>query len=133
VRGLQRVQKAEYVEEVVREALVNAVAHRNYVRRGSRIHVFMFDDHIEIRNPGPLPNGVTVENMRYGIQVTRNPTIVRYLRAYGYWEGDGLGIPRMIGLCRENDIREPDFIQVGDDIVVTIYSRRYDEFHRAID
>lgn len=131
VRGLQRVQKAEYIDEVVREALVNAVAHRNYVRRGSRIHAFIFDDHIEIRNPGPLPNGVTVENMRYGIQSTRNPTIVRYLRAYGYWEGDGLGIPRMIRLCRDRGIREPDFTQVGDDIVVSIYSRRYDEFNQA--
>jgi len=68
IRGLKRVQKAEYIEGVVREALVNAVAHRNYVRRGSRIHVFMFDDHIEIRNPGPLPNGVTLENIRYGIK-----------------------------------------------------------------
>lgn len=129
VRGLKRVQKAEYIEEVVREALVNAIAHRNYVRRGTRIHISMFNDRIEIRNPGPLPNGVTEENMRYGIQVTRNPTIVRYLRAYGYWEGDGLGVPRMIKLCRDNNIREPDFTLIGSDLVVTIYSRRYDEFH----
>jgi ATP-dependent DNA helicase RecG len=129
VKGLKRVQKAEYIEEVVREALVNAVAHRNYVRRGSRIHISMFDDRIEIRNPGPLPNGVTKENIRYGVQVTRNPTIVRYLRAYGYWEGDGLGVPRMINLCRDNNIREPDFTLIGSDLVVTIYSRRYDEFH----
>lgn len=126
VRGLKRVQKAEYIEEVVREALVNAIAHRNYVRRGSRIHISIFDDRIEIRNPGPLPNGVTVENMRYGVQVTRNPNIVRYLQAYGYWEGDGLGVPRMIRYCRENGIREPDFTLVGDDLVVTIYSRRHE-------
>lgn len=129
VKGLKRIQKAEYIEEVVREALVNAIAHRNYIRRGSRIHVSMFDDRIEIRNPGPLPNGVTLENIRFGIQATRNPTTVRYLRAYGYWEGDGLGVPRMIGLCRENGIREPDFAQIEDNIVVTIYSRRYAEFH----
>jgi len=125
VKGLKRVQKAEYIEEVVREALVNAIAHRNYVRRGSRIHVSMFDDHIEMRNPGPLPNGVTLENIRYGVQATRNPTIVRYLRAYGYWEGDGLGVPRMIRLCKDNDIREPEFTPVGDDLIVTLYSRRY--------
>jgi predicted HTH transcriptional regulator len=86
----------------------------------------MFDDRIEIRSPGPLPNGVTVENMRYGVQVTRNPTIVRYLRAYGYWEGDGLGVPRMIRLCRGNNIREPDFTLVGNDLVVIIYSRRHE-------
>jgi ATP-dependent DNA helicase RecG len=128
IQGLQRVQQAEYIEEVVREALVNAIAHRNYVRRGSRIRVFLFDDHIEIYNPGPLPNGVTVESMRYGVQATRNPTIVRYLRAYGYWEGDGLGVPRMIRLCRENGTREPDFGLVGDEVVTTLYSRRYDEF-----
>lgn len=131
LKGLRRVQNAEYVEEVVREALVNAIAHRNYMRRGSRIHISILDDHMEVRNPGPLPNGVTLEKMRYGIQVTRNPTVVRYLRAYGYWEGDGLGIPRMIRLCRENDIREPDFAQIGADIVVTIYSRLYDRFHQA--
>jgi ATP-dependent DNA helicase RecG len=129
VKGLKRMQKAEYIEEVVREALVNAIAHRNYVRRGSRIHISMFDDRGEIRNPGPLPNGVTEENMRYGVQATRNPTIVRYLRAYGYWEGDGLGVPRMIDLCRKNGIREPDFTTIGNDLKVTIYSRRYDEFH----
>lgn len=129
VKGLKRVQKAEYIEEVVREALVNAIAHRNYVRRGSRIHISIFDDRIEIRNPGPLPNGVTVENMRYGVQVTRNTAIVRYLRAYGYWEGDGLGIPRMIRLCRDNGIREPDFAQIHDNLLVTIYSRLHDEFH----
>ena len=129
VKGLRRVQKSEYIEEVVREALVNAIAHRNYVRRGSRTHLSIFDDRIEIRNPGPLPNGVTVETMRYGVQVTRNPTVVRYLRAYGYWEGDGWGVRRMINQCRANGIREPDFALMGDDLVVTIYSRRYDEFH----
>ena len=131
-RGLKRVQKVEYIEEVVREALVNAIAHRNYIRRGSRIHVSMFDDRIEIRNPGPLPNGVTLDNIRFGVQATRNPTIVRYLRAYGYWEGDGLGVPRMIGLCRENGIREPSFSQMGDHVIVTVYSRRYHEFHPVI-
>ncbi|MFH1929139.1 MAG: RNA-binding domain-containing protein [Chloroflexota bacterium] len=129
VRGLKRVQKTEYIEEVIREALVNAIAHRNYVRRGSRIHVSMFDDRIEVRNPGPLPNGVTVDNMRFGMQATRNPTIVRYLGANGYWEGDGLGVPRMIRLCQENGIREPDFALIEHDVVVSIYSRRYDEFH----
>jgi len=129
VRGLKRIQESEYIEEVVREALVNAIAHRNYVRRGSRIHVSLFDDRIEIRNPGPLPNGVSLENIRYGVQATRNPTIVRYLRTYGYWEGDGLGIPRMLKLCRANNIHEPGFAQIGDDFVVTVYSRRYPDFH----
>jgi ATP-dependent DNA helicase RecG len=123
IRGLRRVQEAEYIEEVVREALVNAIAHRNYVRRGMRIRIFIFDDRIEVHSPGPLPNGVTIESMRYGVQVTRNPNIVRYLRAFGYWEGDGLGVPRMIRLCRQNNIREPDFALVGDEVVVTIYSR----------
>ena len=52
-------------------------------------------------------------------------------RAYGYWEGDGLGIPRMIRLCRENGIREPDFGLAGDEVLVTLYSRRYGEFHGA--
>jgi len=129
IRGLKRVQKAEYIEEVVREALVNGIAHRNYVRRGMRTRVFIFDDRIEVHSPGPLPNGVTVESMRYGVQVTRNPNIVRYLRAFGYWEGDGLGVPRMIRLCRENGIREPDFTLVGDELVVTIYSSEYERFH----
>lgn len=123
VRGLRRIQKSQYIEEVLREAIVNALAHRNYVRRGSRIHVSLFDDRIEIRNPGPLPNGVTLENIRYGVQATRNPNIVRYLRAYGYWEGDGLGVPRMIRLCRTNNIQPPDFARIGDDVVVTVYSK----------
>jgi predicted HTH transcriptional regulator len=47
-------------------------------------------------------------------------------------EGDGLGVLRMIGLCRENGIREPDFALVGDEVVVTLYSRRYGEFHGTV-
>ncbi len=129
ISGMLRVAQAEYPEPVVREAIVNAIAHRNYISRGERIRVFMFDDRIEVRSPGPLPNSVTIEKMRYGIHKTRNPHIVHYLRAYGYWEGDGLGIPRMISQCRSNGIREPRFEMVGDDLMVTIYSRRYDEFH----
>jgi len=125
IAGLRREETPEYLEPVVREALVNAFAHRDYSLRGSNVRVFIFDDRLEVRSPGRLPNGVTVEKMRYGAHSTRNPTVVRFLRSLGYGEGDGTGIPRMIKRCKEAGIREPNFEELNGDFVVTLWSSSF--------
>jgi len=122
ITGLKREETPEYLEPVVREALANAFAHRDYSLRGSNIRVFIFDDRLEVRSPGKLPNGITLDKIRYGAQSTRNPTIVRFLRSLGYGEGDGTGIPRMIKRCREAGVREPDFQELNGHFVVTLWS-----------
>jgi len=95
VRGLEREEVLEYPEFAVREALVNAVAHRDYRLRGRRIEVRKYADRLEIISPGGLPGYITLDNL-IEEHFSRNPRIVQGLYHWGYIEELGLGIDRMI-------------------------------------
>ncbi len=95
VSSLQREELTEYPPFAVREALVNAVAHRDYQIRGSRIEVRMYSDRLEIISPGDLPGYITVDNI-VEEHYSRNPMLVHGLFQWGYIEELGLGIDRMI-------------------------------------
>ena len=95
VRGLRREERLEYPPFAVREALVNAVAHRDYRLTGRRIEVRMFDDRLEVTSPGGLPGYITLDNI-VDEHFSRNPRIVNGLYHWGYIEELGLGIDRMI-------------------------------------
>lgn len=123
VVGLKREDLSEYLEPVVREAVSNAVTHRDYSLWGANVRLFIFDDRIEVRSPGGLPGGLTVERLPFGAQYSRNPTIFFFLKSLGYGDRYGTGIPRMIKLCREEDIRQPAFQEFENEFVVIIYSR----------
>jgi len=69
----------EYPEEVLREALLNALAHRDYNVRGTTVDVTVWDDRIEIRSPGGLPGPITVANMREE-HYSRNRRVMRCLK-----------------------------------------------------
>ena len=73
-----RLDLPQYSEKALFEALVNAVAHRDYSMRGSRIRLSMFSDRLEIQSPGSLPNSLTVESMATR-QATRNQTLTSLL------------------------------------------------------
>ena len=73
-----RIDMPEYSDKAIFEAIVNAVVHRDYSIRGSRIRLSMFEDHLEIQSPGSLPNNLTVESMRTR-QVTRNEALASLL------------------------------------------------------
>ena len=93
------------------EALVNALVHRDYfISAGVRL--LIFDDRIEIISPGSLPNTVTTENIRYGIQVVRNPILVSFLSKLDIpYRGIGSGILRMMRECRQAGISQPEFVE----------------------
>jgi ATP-dependent DNA helicase RecG len=95
VKGLEREEKTEYPPFAVREALVNAVCHRDYRLKGRRIEVRMFDDRLEVISPGGLPGYITIDNI-VDEHFSRNPRIVAGLFQWGYIEELGLGIDRMI-------------------------------------
>jgi len=95
VRGLQREERTEYPPFALREALVNAVCHRDYRLRGRRIEVRMFDDRLEVSSPGGLPGHITLDNI-VEEHYSRNPRIVSGLFEWGYIEELGLGVDRMI-------------------------------------
>lgn len=95
VKGLQREEQTEYPPFAVREALVNAVCHRDYRLRGSSIELRMYADRLEIISPGGLPAYITVDNI-VDEHYSRNPRIVNGLYQWGYIEELGLGVDRMI-------------------------------------
>lgn len=108
----RRVEKWDYPEEVVREALLNAVVHRDYSIAGTDVMLAIFSDRIEIQSPGKLPNTLTVESMKAGVRYTRNHNLVNVMRDYGYVEARGMGVRnKIIPLMREHNGTEPDLIE----------------------
>ncbi len=98
-----------YPVEVLREAIVNAVCHRDYTIAGSAIRVLLFKDRLEIRSPGELPNTLTLKSMIYR-QFTRNQAIASFLAPMGYMEKRGKGIIKIMKLCQKNNIKSHFYI-----------------------
>ena len=95
VKGLQREDRTEYPPFAVREALVNAVCHRDYRLRGSCVEIHMHADRLQIVSPGGLPAYITIDNI-VEEHYSRNPRLVNGLYQWGYIEELGLGVDRMI-------------------------------------
>ncbi len=108
VKGLEREETYEYPQFAVREALVNAICHRDYRLRGRRIEVRMFSDRLEVISPGGLPGFITVENIK-DEHFSRNPRLVSGLFQWGYIEELGLGIDRMIEVMEQAGHSPPKF------------------------
>jgi len=103
----KREEIYQYPLDVLREAIVNAIAHRDYFSKDA-IQIYIFADRIEITNPGSLPRGLPRE--LFGtLSVQRNPLTYRILRDYGFVEGLGSGVPRMINSMREYGLSDPEF------------------------
>lgn len=98
--GIHRNETFDYPLPALREAVVNAVCHRDYTITGSAIRLNVFGDRIEIRSPGRLPNTLTLQSIRYR-QFTRNQAIASFLSGAGYMEQRGKGILRLEKICAE--------------------------------
>jgi ATP-dependent DNA helicase RecG len=108
VRGLKREEQWVYPPTAIREALVNAVAHRDYRVRGREIEVRMFSNRLEISSPGGLPGFITLDNI-VDEHFSRNPRIVNGLFQWGYIEELGLGVDLMIEEMVNAGHPPPDF------------------------
>jgi len=110
--GPRRVDGWEYPESVVREAVVNALVHRDYSIAGTDIMLGIYADRLEIQSPGRLPNTVTVEGMKSGMRYARNQALVNVMRDYGYVEARGMGVRnKMIPGMRAHNGTEPHLIE----------------------
>lgn len=93
------------------EAVVNALVHRNYLINSS-IRVFIFDNRVEIISPGRLPNTATIEAIKAGIQLVRNPVLVSFVPKLKIpYRGLGSGIPRIFEECRKAKLPEPELVE----------------------
>lgn len=119
--GARRVERWTYPEEAVREAVVNALVHRDYLLSGTNIELSIFDDRLEIVSPGRLPNSITPVRMRTGCRAARNQLLKDVMRDYGYLEHMGMGVPRKIvkGMLEHNGT-EPDLVAEEEQFVVRL-------------
>ncbi len=123
VKGLEREETFEYPQFAVREAIVNAVCHRDYRLKGRRIEVRMYSDRLEVISPGGLPGFITVENI-VDEHFSRNPRIVNGLFQWGYIEELGLGIDRMMEVMQQAGHKPPSFDARPYSFAVTLYNAR---------
>ena len=106
--SVRRENVLELPEDALREAVVNAVCHRDYFEKGARVMVEIFDDRVDIVSPGGVCKGITPENFGT-VSITRNSTIATLLHRSDYIEQMGTGIERMRNAAREAQVKEPEF------------------------
>lgn len=129
-----RIEKTQFSEQAVFEAIVNAVAHRDYSVFGSKIRFFVFDDRLEIYSPGTLPNTVTIESIALR-QATRNELITSLIaeipiaEAVGnvgrgfYMEKRGDGVPIIFEESLQLSGRKPEYQLIDDaELLLTIWA-----------
>jgi ATP-dependent DNA helicase RecG len=121
LEGGTRVERPAYPQEVLREAIVNALIHRDYLLSSTDIELAVYSDRLEIISPGRLPNGITPERMRAGTRAARNQLLKDVMRDYRYLEHMGMGIPRKIiaGMQRHNNTT-PDLIEDGERFILRL-------------
>ena len=122
VAGLRRETLPEYPRAALREAVVNALAHRDYGLDGATVDVTVWDDRIEVRSPGPLPGHITVDNMR-DEHYSRNPRIMRVLKTMRLVEEYGEGVDRMYREMESRLLEPPLFEATSSSVTVTLRNR----------
>ena len=117
-------ERLEYPPFAWQEAIVNAVAHRDYGYEGLGIEVWMFDDRIEVRSPGQLVEPVTLERLRRRerLHASRNPRLARVLTDWGYMREQGEGVPRMFAAMDRAGLYPPD-LQLVADVIFSVVLR----------
>ena len=118
-----------YDIDVVDEAIVNAVAHRDYSVSGSKIRCFLFADRLELYSPGTLPNGITIEQMPYRT-FTRNQLLVGFLSKMrrmrtgrGFLESRGEGVRKILEDGEKHAGRRPVYELFGNELRLTVWAR----------
>jgi ATP-dependent DNA helicase RecG len=119
IRGTRSVDSWEFPLLALREAITNALVHTDYGQGGSPIRLAVFEDRIEIDNPGGLVAGLTVEDIHRGVSKLRNRVIGRVFHALGLIEQWGSGIGRMTRVCLQAGLPEPVLEEIGSGFRVT--------------
>jgi predicted HTH transcriptional regulator len=124
IDGVRRREQWSVPLVAIREAVVNAIVHADYAQQGAPIRLAIFDDRIEIENPGLLPFGLTIEDIQQGISKLRNRVIGRVFHELRLIEQWGSGIQRMSAACEEAGLRPPKLEEIGSHFRVTLYTER---------
>jgi ATP-dependent DNA helicase RecG len=117
--GMQRVEKDEYPIAALREMILNALVHRNYM--GAHIQLRVYDDKLSIWNEGGLPLGLTLEELKEEHNSRpRNPKIAKACFMAGYIDAWGRGTLKIYNSCKEHGLPEPTIIEKDGGVMVTL-------------
>lgn len=114
---------AIYPEHACREALINAVAHRDYAQEGRGIEITVFTDRLEFRSPGALLATISIDDLYRleGVHQSRNTFVARVLRELGYMLELGEGVRRIFQLMKTNELAPPDLENKPDSFAITLH------------
>lgn len=126
--GSKRVEKYEYPDLALREVVVNALVHRDYSNKGTYVQVTVYSNRTEVSNPGTLPPGVTIENLK-NAQFSRNNVIAQVMRDMDYMEEFGRGIDLIYTQMQKWDLPEPLFKNVSNVFKVTLLDKSFRELN----
>lgn len=119
--GLQRQDIPEVPVEAIREALVNALVHRDYTNFGRDIKVNIFDSYISILSPGSLPPKITYEDIFNGRSEIRNKVVARVMNKLNFIEKWGTGINRILTSCKTKGLKTPEIIEKNDFFEIKLF------------
>ncbi len=118
--GMHRIEKGEYPVAAIREMLLNALVHRNYM--GAPIQIRVYDDKIRIWNEGTLPDGLTLDALkRSHSSRPRNPIIADVCFKGGYIDTWGRGTIKIIETCKQADLPEPEMVELDGGFSITLF------------
>jgi ATP-dependent DNA helicase RecG len=121
IKGLYRTDTYEIPVPAIREALINAVIHRDYVNQGRDIKVGIYDDIVNIVSPGGLPNSITIEDALSGRSEARNRVVANVFKELGLIEQWGSGLNRIINACVGHGLQTPKIAEQNDFFDIEFY------------
>jgi ATP-dependent DNA helicase RecG len=123
--GVRRVEVPVYPADVLRETLVNALIHRDYLLTSTDIELAIYSDRLEVISPGRLPNGITPARMRTGCRASRNQLIKDVMWDYGYLEHMGMGVRyKIVRGMRDHNGTDPELIEGEESFTVRLLAGR---------
>ena len=132
IKELARKDVPEYPPIALREAITNAILHADYSIKGVYISIAIFDDRIEITNPGTLPFGFTLEKALEGSSCIRNRVIAKVFYHLKWVEQWGRGLGRIIKECAQRGLKAPEFEEFNNQFRVTLFAIKEQKVIRKI-
>lgn len=121
--GGMRVERPVYPPDALREGIVNALIHRDYLLTSTDVELAVYSNRLEIVSPGRLPNGITPDRMRSGTRAARNQLLKDVMRDYRYLEHMGMGIPRkVVKGMKEHNGTEPELVELDERFMLRLIS-----------
>ncbi|MBI4357163.1 MAG: putative DNA binding domain-containing protein [Gammaproteobacteria bacterium] len=124
IGAVYRTDRWNIPQKAMREVIINAVVHADYSQSGAPIRISIFDNRVEIENPGLLPFGLTIEEIQCGTSKLRNRAMGRIFKELGLIEQWGSGIKRIKEECADMGLPDPLFEEIGTHFRVTLFTER---------